>query len=49
MKSFDLGMVVHIFNPRRQSQEDLWVKGQPGEDQVPGEEKLKSSQGSKQL
>ena len=41
MKSLGPGKVVHTFNPRRQKQADL-IQGQPGTEQVPSKEKLKS-------
>jgi hypothetical protein len=35
MKRLGPGKVVHIFNPRRLQQADLWVQGQPGTKQAP--------------
>lgn len=43
------GMVVQTFNPRRQSQADLWVQDHPRTEQVLGEEKLKSRLGGPHL
>jgi hypothetical protein len=45
MKSLGPGIVVHMFNPRRQSQPYLCVQGHPRKEQVLGEGKPKSSHG----
>lgn len=38
-------MMLHTFNHPRQMQADLCIQGQPGTEQVRGEEKLKSRYG----
>jgi hypothetical protein len=35
MKILAQGKGVHIFDPRRLRQADLWVQGQPGTEQIP--------------
>jgi hypothetical protein len=42
-------MMIHIFNPRRQRQADLWVQSQLSIEQVPSREKLKFRGGSAHL
>jgi hypothetical protein len=49
MKRFGTGLVVHTFNPRKQRQANHCVQGQPGPEQVLGEEKLKSRSGGTHL
>ena len=39
-KDLGLGMAIQTFNPRRQSQADVWGQGQPGTEQILGEESL---------
>jgi hypothetical protein len=46
MNSLDPVMMVHTFNPRRQSkQTDLCLQGDSGTEQVPGKERLRSMHG----
>jgi hypothetical protein len=38
MKSLGLGMVLHTFNPKRQSQAVFRIQEYPKTEQIPGEE-----------